>query len=208
MNPIINGTVITCALAAVLALTKVAQANSTVEKIRAKMESQSIREVKSSSKRVETQTRLICNKFYKEVRKVERIQQCRGDCFQEIKKYNMAVYRVMSKLNTAYRRSIDDSTRKKAPFSKMLGLCLASTMSDKRHNASYAFGLMLIRQDQYEDRAYGGMWAFTSLALGKGVPKSREAAVDLLTEVVKIKEMDQRTREKLGRLGLSLFKLN
>ena len=63
MNPIINGTVITCALAAVLALTKAAQANSTVEKIRAKMESQSIREVKSSSKRVETQTRLICNKL-------------------------------------------------------------------------------------------------------------------------------------------------
>ncbi|MEM8689461.1 MAG: hypothetical protein AAGF81_19195 [Pseudomonadota bacterium] len=194
-----------CMILCAFVLVDSAAANSTAKKLRGAIEQRVLQKSKKLSRTSDRKLGAACALFHAEILALEKRHRCKGDCYAKVKKYGKGLDALMADLSTKWKRTIARELRAKLPVSTMVGMCLRIAIAQKNHTISYGLGRMLARSVEYGPRINGGTWAFTSLALGKGVARSKKAAAELVTELAKSKEIDKRTKAGLTTLGLSLY---
>ncbi len=194
-----------CTILCAFVLVDSAAANSTVVKLRGAIEQRVLQKSEKLPRATERKLGAACALFHTNILALEKRHRCKRDCYAKVKKYGKRLDALMVDLSSKWKKIVAREFRAKLPASTVVGLCLRSAIAQKNHKISYGFGRMLARSAEYEPRITGGTWAFTSLALGKGVARSKKAAVELLTELTKSKEMNKRTKSNLTKLGLLLY---
>lgn len=198
--------IVLCVVLAVCAIwSKGAQASSTAQKVRDKLEAQSLRKTNRLPAVYNRQLKSACSAYFLEIKHVHHKHRCSGSCRDKIKAYDQALLALLTRLERASKEILAKHVREALSTQAILGICLMVAIRQKDHVASYGVGRMMMQGKRLENRLAGGMWSVTSLALGKGVTQSKAAAVALLMDLAKTKETDKKTRTALVALAAQLI---
>ncbi len=206
MKPAVSTVLYALVFASLFGFPASSYASSAIQNVRAKIEAQAIRKTKEISSSVDTKLKSICNVYYQQINEIEKNYHCKSNCDEAIGEYNQNLYSQMDDMKKTLKKLTSGSELAKLKPSAILSICLRIAISEKNHKASYGIGQMLVHGDNYANRLSGGLWAFTSLALGKGVPRSKKAATDLVLKLTMSKEMDKKTKKMLKQLDFLLNK--
>jgi hypothetical protein len=133
-----------------------------------------------------------------------------GSITQDIERAHAASFCAAGCPNTAanyalaLRKVNETRLRMAADYPVTLKACVTIAMARDDDRSSYAMAVMLRAMDRSEETEWTALWASSSLALGKGVPKSRNDAIKALQEITR-PDMRPEMRNVVLSLANSLF---
>ncbi len=204
MNTKPIGTVIGVVFAFILATENGATASELVERTRSGLEANAAKSRARQSGQLYRDLQGACHSIYNAIEKIEKPLQCKQSCEAEVEKYSEALYSEINKYRLVFKQLFAKKYRSPLPEDMVLTSCLMTAIDGKFEKLSYGLGFVLARRENQGSKYIGSVWAFTSLALGKGVVQSKRAATALLNKHIQDRNTDSETRASLTKLVQSL----